>query len=508
MSDLTISKGSHFFKITKISPRARAAINSFVSQFIQYGFVRMGSKYTRAALKVFAMASADRSEFRFHINCLTKFEQHLEANYIKGEMVECIQLPIPTPVKVKFKIQDKWTDRDYQVPVINYLTSNEPPIAKFVDLQTGKGKSYCTMRAMQELGMRTLIIVKPMYLEKWIEDIHRTYDIEPEDLMVIRGSNQLMALLMMAEAGELKSKIILISNKTLQNWIKLYEKFMYETLSMGYACVPEQLCELLGIGIRVIDELHQDFHLNFKIMLTTNVTKSISLSATMISDDDFINKMYELAYPLTLRYKGPAYDKYVAAVAAIYKLKYPNKMRCKDNVSKNYSHHLFEQSVLRSNELASNYLGLIKDVVDGSYIKDYKQNQHCLIYCISIEMCTVVTDFLRKTYPKLNVRRYVEEDDFSNLMESDICVSTLQSSGTAVDIPDLSTVIMTTAMSSSQGNIQGLGRLRALKDGSTPKFIYFCCQDIDSHVKYHEKKRVILETRALTYRSISIGKAV
>jgi len=854
MADLKITKGTHFFKVTRISPRARAAVESFARRLVQYGFVRMGSRYTRAALKVFAMATENREEYRFHINQYREFEQHLEANYLRGDMVEIDTLPLHTPKQVEFKIQPHWEDRDYQVPVIEYLKSNELPRAKFVDLQTGKGKatklsakikipggwstmgemyvgkeitakdgsvtkvthvhpqgklqmykvtfgdgrsieccaehlwrvyyvntephmrwrvintlevlrlismpnprvyvdlidpedcndldlpidpyvlglilgdgcisqksiqitkddefifdeirktlpeslrlsihttpnkclgynivrkdntvtnnvyvdalkdldlmgklsyekfipkeylnssynqrlailqglldtdgycgkdssieystaseqlaldvqylvrsiggvalirsrdthyvldnkkiacrtnyrmtvriknpstlfrlprkkertndfnqysvslklkvlsiepttieeaqcisidhpdrlyvtddfivthnSYCTMRAMQEDGVLTIITVKPMYIDKWVEDIHRTYEIAIEDIMVIRGSSQLMAMLLMAEEGELNVKIIIISNKTIQNWIKLYEKFMYETLNMGYACVPEDLAKYLKAGIVLIDEVHQDFHFNFKYTLTTNVPKSISLSATMIADDDFINKMYEIAYPAALRYKGPAYDKYVAAIAVIYKLKFPNKMRCKDNVSKNYSHHLFEQSILRSNELSSNYLDLIKKIVDGSYLKDYKQGQRCLIFAISIEMCTVIMDYLTKCYPHLVVKRYVEEDPYENLMTSDICVSTMQSSGTAVDIPELTTVIMTTAMSSSQGNVQGFGRLRKLKDGTVPQFLYFCCENVDSHVKYHEKKRVILESRALTYKSVSMS---
>ena len=81
----------------------------------------------------------------------------------------------------------------------------------------------------------------------------------------------------------------------------------------------------------------------------------------------------------------------------------------------------------------------------------------------------------------------------------------MQSAGTAVDIDKLSTVIMTTAMNSSQGNIQGMGRLRELKDGSTPRFLYFVCTDIDTHIRYHVRKREILKSRARYYSAINIG---
>jgi len=505
MPELTVSIFSHYFLITHITPRGRTAVNSFARKMVQMGFVRNSHKYIYTSIKTFAASVEDRSEFRFHINQLNEFKIHLVANYIVDDMVVFKEMPTHEPVKVKLEIQKHWSDREDQIPVIGYLISNAAPRAKFVNLQTGKGKSYCAMRAMEEIGYRTIVIVRPMYIEKWVEDIRRTYVLETEDLMVIRGSDQLMALLHMAQQGELNSKIILLSNKTYQNWIKLYEKFKFETLHMGYPCTPDRLCEALGVGIRLVDEVHQDFHLQFKIDCYTNVERSISLSATLLSDDDFINNMYEIAYPAALRYKGPAYDKYVAATAVIYKLKFPNKIRCKDYVSKNYSHHLFEQSVLRSDSLTNNYLKLIEQVFRGSYLKDYKKGQRCLIFCISIDMCTVVTAYMKKAFPNLDIRRYVEDDEFSDLMEADVSVSTMQSSGTAVDIPNLTTVIMTTAMASSQGNIQGLGRLRALKDGTTPQFLYFVCEDIPKHIDYHERKRVILEARAKTYRSIFIG---
>lgn len=509
MAELTIVHCSHHFTVTRITPRGRAAVESFAKKFVQYGMQRAGPRdYIRAALKVYGAATADRTEFRFHINQLKEFTPHLEIHQLTGSLVEHVFKPTPIPFKVVLPIFSHWTDRDYQTPVIQYIEDPTPPVHKFVALQTGKGKSYCAMRAMSDIGYRTIIIVKPMYLEKWVEDIRRTYDIQLEDLMVIRGSTHLMALLVMAEAGELESKIVLLSNKTYQNWIKLYERYKDETLDMGYACTPDRLCEIIGAGFRLIDEVHQDFHLNFKIDLYTNVQRSLSLSATLVSDDDFMNKMYEVAYPAATRYHGPAYDKYIAARSVIYRLQDPDKVRTKDPISKNYSHHVFEQSILRNPNLTRNYLNLIDGVVKTSYIAKRKPGQRLIIFCASIDMCSRVSAFLQQQYASLDIRRYVEEDPWENLMEPDIRVTTLQSAGTAVDIPDLITTILTTAVSSSQSNIQGFGRLRALKDGTTPEFYYFVCQDVPKHIDYHEKKRLILEDRALNYKSIFIPQPI
>jgi hypothetical protein len=156
----------------------------------------------------------------------------------------------------------------------------------------------------------------------------------------------------------------------------------------------------------------------------------------------------------------------------------------------------------REKGMLNNYLKLITDVLKmGHFRNGYQFGDRCLIYCAGIEMCTIVTEHLRKLYPHLKINRYVEEDPYENLMESDITVSTLLSAGTAVDIPMLTTVILTTAVSSSPSNLQGFGRLRELKDGRPPQFYYFVCEDIPKHTEYHDRKRDLLETRALNYKS-------
>lgn len=369
--------------------------------------------------------------------------------------------------------------------------------------------SYCAMRAFSILAYRTVLIMRASFLTKWHDDIMRTCDLTADDVMVIQGGADLMALIDLAKCGMLTAKIILLSNKTYQNWIKLYENMREETLDAGYGCLPDQLYEVLGAGIRAIDEVHMDFHLNFKIDLYTHVPHSMSLSATLITEDRFVESMHDVAYPAIQRYKGDAYDRYVAARAVIYRLEYPNKVRTKAPGTGSYSHHEFEKSIIRREPTLRNYMNLIRQVVQGGFFrKDYRKGDRCIVFCISIDMCTRVTEFLKSIYPTMDIRRYVEDDPYENLMEAEISVSTLQSAGTAVDIDQLTTAILTIAIASSAGNIQGFGRLRNLKDGRTPEFYYFVCEDVRKHIDYHERKRVLLETRALSYKSLSMPNPV
>lgn len=499
LNKLKVIVHTHHFVVTSISPRTREAVEKFARRNVQYGFIKVGRQFRRAPVKVFAAATKDRNEYSFHINQLKEFKDALKLAFLTEEQVDYSEAPLVATAKIELPIFEQWTVREDQEPVVEYLINEEGPRQKFVNLQTGKGKSFCTMKSCSELQALQMIVVKPMYIDKWVIDIKKTYDIENDEILCVRGSANLKALLELATMGELKAKVIIISNKTLQNWIKLYEQFRDNVADMGYACTPRQLFQHLGVGVRVIDEVHQDFHLNFKIDLYTHVERGISLSATLLSDDEFMNRMYEIAYPKQHRYNGGAFDRYIKAKALLYRINNPDGFKCVDWATKRYSHNIFEQSIMKSPPRLANYTKLIIQAIESSYEKDYKDGNRLIIFCASIAFCTYLTNELKKRYPNRDVRRYVEEDPYEDLMEADIRVTTLLSAGTAVDIPNLKTTILTVAVSSSQSNVQGLGRLRKLHDGQEPEFIYFVAENIPKHVEYHVKKRDLLKPRTKSY---------
>lgn len=498
MAELTIHLRSHHFVIRQISLRGRPAVLNFAKNYRQFGQVRQpGGRFVNVPIRTYGAATEDRLEFRFHINQLPAFKETLSTFGLVGPLVEYVDDKPLHGVKVDLPVFPKWTTRDYQHPVIEFMDA-PTPISKLVAIQTGKGKSYCGMRCISNYGERTAIIIKPMYIDKWIEDITKTYDIKKNELMVVRGGESMQTLLAMAKDGEeIKAKVIIFSNKTFQNYLKLYELHHERFEERGYAYAPDEMWAALGIGFRLIDEVHQDFHLNFKIDLYTNVPKSISLSATLTSNDPFMERMYHIAYPQDWRFAGMEYHKYVGAKAMMYGFQFPNKLRYK-NAGK-YSHHMFEQSIMKYPKVLDNYLKLIDSEIRSNYLNEREPGQKCLIFCASIDLCTILSNYLAKLYNHLDVRRYVEDDPYENVMEGDIIVSTMLSAGTALDIPNLITVIMTTSMSSKAGNIQGFGRLREII-GVKLRFVYFVCTDIGKQVQYHEEKRVLLRSLALTYR--------
>ena len=201
--------------------------------------------------------------------------------------------------------------------------------------------------------------------------------------------------------------------------------------------------------------------------------------------------MQYIAYPQEMRYKGMEFDRYVDTTALLYELADTHGIRYTAIGSKNYSHIEYEKNFYRNRKLMIDYLTMIGDQVQKYYIEHRKPGDRCLVYGASIQFCTTLSEYLKKRFSNIDVRRYVEDDPYENLMEAEISVSTVLSAGTGHDIAGLITVILTVAISSSASNIQGFGRLRNLGDKPT-RFIYFTCKDISKQVEYFEKKERLL----------------
>lgn len=508
--ELHIDKRSHHIRVYNFTDRGKKAIEAFARRMIHWGYLREGRDFRKAPLKVFAASNVNRDEYRFHINQMDDFLSHLRQNHIEENQYVINETPLRIPEKVDLPVFEQWKPRENQLEPIEYIIKDDGPRQRLVCLYTGAGKSFLTMYATSKIKHRFVLVARPMYIDKWILDVQKTYDIPVEDILVVKGGASLMALLAMSKAGQLKERVILISNKTILNFLKNYERFGDGLSDMGYDVMPDELFQILGGGIRVIDEVHQDFHFNFKLDLYTHTERSVSLSATMLSDDVHIQKMYEIAYPKKDRYEGEEYQPYINSVAVLYQFRNPKKIRYTDFSGRTYSHHVLEQSVIKNPEILKNYLEMITEHVKTYYVngKERKPGDKFIIFCASIDMCTRVTKHLKNTIPQFSIERYVEDDPYENLMEPDGRVSTLLSAGTAVDIDQLTCTFLTTAVNSSVSNVQGFGRLRMLKDGRNPLFVYFSDMNNPKHMDYHNKKKEIIKPRSLNFREMYYGALI
>lgn len=501
----SITLASHHFVIRNASPTMRLAMREF-SMSLRLPAKRpppnprWPPKGPPPKDKFFVASTDSRDEIRYHINHLNDFKKVLWKHYIEESSVEWIIRPMYKPNKAGLIANPKFIPRPKQVPAIEHILDSQSPISKAVILQTGGGKTFLMMKAASEA--RTLMctfLSSGKYIRQWLRDFRNNCVLKNKKrIAVIEGSDALKGLIDQASEGPVPYDAIVISSATFQNYIKDYQRHGQNLeRETGYGVAPDFFFEHVGIGLRVIDELHQNFHFNFILDLYTHCPSSVGLTGTLMNDDPFVNNMVKVAYPVKDRYDKDEYEKYAYAYSLHYNIRNLKMIRTKQPGMGSYSHIEFEKSLMRNKFMLQNYFAMVRESMRHTYDVNYRKPNRCLVYFATIAMCTAFKDYIQADYPDCEVARFVESDPYEDLMRADISVSTLKSAGTGIDIPELVTVILTVAVNASPANLQGYGRLRNLKDDRKLQFLYLVCDDIPKHVEYHNTKMSLLKTRAL-----------
>ena len=495
---------SHYFKITQIEARVSYLINKFKYRFQQMTWRPNRGKVERVEGKLFAVSIKNGQEYRFHINVLSAFKEYMALSGYKSELYRTVVVEMYEPAKVHLELKDGIAPRPQQVSFVEYIVKKDYNRSKFIGLQPGSGKTVITAIALAKMGVRSAMVLLPRYIPKWVIDIQTLFKVRPEDILVIEGSAQLKGLIMLARSKKEIPPFTLISNRTLANFIKNFDDDPGSVLLEGYDCTPDDLFKVMKVGAVVIDEVHLEFWSTYNMLLHTHVPLFAGLSGTLINNDRFMTTQYETVFPKDSRAELPDNNRYIKTYPVSYSINAINKIRTTEWGSTFYSHHAFEQSIMKNHHLLQSYKKMIAHVVDIGYIKEYQKGDKVAIYASSIAMCTLLTEYFKKLYPHLDVRRFVQDDPHENIVEPDIIVTTILSGGTAHDIPNLRTVILTINIMSAQSNVQTSGRLRELKDRDV-KFFFLWCMEVDKHKEYYEGRKEMLKDRVRFIKDYQYG---
>lgn len=503
----TLKKRTHHFVVCNITAGfVKGACITMAKRLIQYKLTVSHGVATRQADKVYASSNTERTWFRFHINHFDEFMKIIHDLNITPEMYTLEETPIYTPAVVEWKLKTDKSAYDYQQAIIDDYLIPEKPRSKLITFQTGKGKGLTLQLTTMQLKSRLLLQVKGMYCVKWEEEMKAVFDLKDDDVCVIRGAQSLQKLIEKAKEGCVRPKVIIMSLTTYQIWLNAYEDS--ELAASAFACAPDELCELLGIGIKAVDEVHMHFHQVFKGELYTHVPKSIAMSATLFNKDTFLRKMYEVMFPLLNRYKEMELDQYVDVTAVFFQYKDYTKIRTSPYGSTFFNSGSVEQSIMRHIPTLKNWLNLIGYTVDLGFMQITRPKKKLLIFAYLEDTINLIVGYLQDRYPQFVVNRFMGGDPLSNVMDSDICVSTVGSAGTALDLQDLTNVIMARDMSSAQANVQLLGRLRRLPDKYPVAMHYLVASNLEKSMSYNEEKRKLFADRvrsqSLHYSGITV----
>lgn len=369
--------------------------------------------------------------------------------------------------------------------------------------------TYSALQACVNRGELFVVMVAPKYFGIWIKALNETlvgFADTPGSYITVSGSAELKNVMQIAMDGLLEAKVVIISNTTYRNYLENYEYLGEEAArESGYLVPPPRFHELIGAGVQINDEFHEDLGLTFRIDVYSNVSKQLYLSATPYSGDEYVTKMVDIMLPTKTHCTVPQPPKYINVMELLYN----DDVKRSDYLTpfKNtYNHARYEKQMLKQKRRRQKYFDNVVKVVDKIFVSTKQPGQKLLIICSTVDFILELTKYMRLKFPTTKIGHYVSGVPYTELEKNEITVSTLKSAGTGVDIPNLRDTLLLQAVNSRKDNIQLLGRTRPLKDypDVTPRLVYLTCLDIPQHRKYAKFKKEVFNNRIKNSRTLRI----
>lgn len=375
--------------------------------------------------------------------------------------------------------------------------------------------TYMSLYTAVKLGKRILITVQPRYITTWINDIEKTLITKPGDIVVWENAS-LPLLGENIEKGILNPKIVIVPFSRISGYLRNNRK--------DSTAVPlGKIFEQINPGLRIVDEGHESFHEICLSLFHGNVKKLITNSATLSGDDPFMNRMYNLMLPISLRLKEPDPENYIDIVAYMYHL-CQRKFFLKTMQFGSYNDMALEASILRSPVLTEFYFKIADKMFQEYYLGigqpgDYgyvppirEEGTKALFFFSRIEMCETMLAMFQQKYPHLDFCTFLGTKDKktpTKYLEHEIVITTPGSCGTGKDIPGLVRTFCFHTVFSTQRNKQMIGRLRQFRGKFahfigriTPMFIFAFCNDLGKHQECFQKRRIAFASKEKSFKLI------
>lgn len=292
-----------------------------------------------------------------------------------------------------------------------------------LNLNTGKGKSYCAIATVAYLGIAPIIIADTVgCLEQWKNYFLEYTDIKANEIFHISGTPSINKL---RNRDVSQYKVFLVLHATLKSygdsrgWDELHEFF-----------------KMIGVGIKIYDEAHLDFDNMMSIDSYTNTFISYYLTATPARSNFEENTIFQIYFNgvpnINLFHED--IDPHTAYVGMKFN-SCPSPMditKCKNAYGMDriaYTNYVVNQE---------NFHSILHILINKALNKPGK----CLWYIGTNEAILIVRDWIYENYPELvrNVGIYssiIPKEFRKAELDKKIILSTTKSAGAAMDIPGL-----------------------------------------------------------------------
>lgn len=392
----------------------------------------------------------------------------------------------------------KYTPRDKtQIQAIQFMvgqgeyTDNRKKSQLFLNLPTGKGKTYCTIYATVYMKIRTIVIAtNSKWLTQWQNFILEYTDLSPSEIYIISGESSINRL---EKYGTEGIKYLLITHSTLRNYASKH----------GWNAVTE-LFKKWEIGIKVFDEAHLDFDNICNIDFYTNTYKTIYITATNARSNKSQNIVYKRYFMMvpSINLFNQDTDPHTKYIAIKFDSQPTQKemLRVMSNPTYGFDRNNYTNYIVNKPNYYRVLLSLLKIgmKLDGKILIYIGTNDAIL------KTCSWINNYIPELRNNVGIYtsiipKYEEED----MLKKKVILSTTKSCGAASDIKGLKmTIVLAEPFKSEVLARQSLGRTR------DPDTYYFDCVDTGfvSTQRYYKAKKEVFVKYALSCTEIRLSE--
>lgn len=322
-----------------------------------------------------------------------------------------------------------------------------------VDMETGTGKTFCTLAALSIYKRKALIINYDIGTQlQWVRSMKEHTTLMDEDIVVLTSKI----------CNDIWEGNIDVSHKSM--FLCTHDTIRMLSINIGWGNVNEFMIKL-GIGVKVYDEADMRIESIYKLDAYTQISKTFYLTATTTKSNRFEDAIYKMTFGAVPKCGRELFENSQKDIVAII-------------ISTNSKPSIMAQSKCKkkegfsSAEYCSYAYGEDRPVYKfikwaiGLCNKTIKEHEQVCIYAYKKDSNKLIKEFLIN---EMNIK----DDDIllynsgntsknkdTDLLKKKYIISTTKSMGRAKDLPNLRACIMTEAFSSQPIMSQTLGRLR------------------------------------------------
>jgi hypothetical protein len=384
------------------------------------------------------------------------------------------------PRTIDARLRDGYDLRDeHQQSSADFLL-REKDAQKFLSLDVGYGKTFCTIYAGAQLRIPMLIICRTLG-KQWVDFIHEYTYLHDDEVVEIVGSDSIRKLL----NKEADGVFYVASIDTLRSYYQ-----------QGGSL--QELSDHLGIGIKAFDEAHLNYVANMMIDVNMAVEHTVYLTATNGRSDKIQDRLFKTIFRFV-----PISGVDTHTLKQYYNIRYVNynTFPRPDHVSycsarRGFNAHNYATYIFNNHTRKTFFYGLIRRYV--KQVVEADPEARILVVLDRLADIQSVHDIMTNDL-KISVGRYCtlisNADEKEKELQKQVVLTTIGSGVVGKDIKNLRLVLATTAFSSPIITRQLLGRLRYL-EGRQVYYFDFIDEGFPAMERQRRGRKTELDIRA------------